>query len=249
VAPSGNAGVTFVPDPHVAIGASGQLPFWIDAPGKITVRLPNAAEFDDARQEGDNARVRFQLPAIARVGVEYRGALGPGRIRTEIAYVREFWSIHQSIRVNPKDVTLVGVTGFPSPFPVAPISLPRNFQDANSIRVGAEYSFTLAGYGFDARAGVMLEESAIPRAYLSPLTVDLDKVTATLGGSLRVGEHWRFDAVYAHIFGFDQTVAPGEAAIPRVNPVQGNPTTVEAINGGNYAARADVVGIGLNYRF
>jgi long-chain fatty acid transport protein len=248
-APSGNAGATFVPDPHVAIGVSGQLPFWVDAPAHVTVKLPTAVEFDNAQQSGDSAHVRFQLPAVARAGVEYRGALGPGRIRTEVTYVREFWSIQESIQIIPTNLALTGITGFPSPFAVAPITLPRHFKDANSLRAGAEYSFTLAGYGFDARAGVNLEESAIPNAYLSPLTVDLDKITATVGGSLRVGDHWRFDAVYAHVFAMDTTVAPGTAAVPRVNPVQGNPTATEAVNGGSYAARADVVGVGLNYRF
>jgi hypothetical protein len=37
--------------------------------------------------------------------------------------------------------------------------------------------------------------------------------------------------------------------VPRVNPVKGNPTQTEAVNGGMYAARADVLGVGLNYRF
>ena len=193
--------------------------------------------------------MRFQLPAVVRAGVEYRTNAGPGRLRAELAYVREFWSIQDSIRVTPTNVSLNGVTGFPSSFPIAPISLPRNFKDSSSVRVGGEYSFNAAGYGFDVRAGVNIEEGAIPRAYISPLTIDMDKVTATLGASLRVGDHWRFDAVYARIFALDQNVSPAEAAIHHVNPVQGNPTDTEAINGGHYSARADVVGVGLNYRF
>jgi hypothetical protein len=35
---------------------------------------------------------------------------------------------------------------------------------------------------------------------------------------------------------------PGQAAVPRVNPVAGNPTPIEAINGGAYSARSDVFG-------
>jgi hypothetical protein len=34
-----------------------------------------------------------------------------------------------------------------------------------------------------------------------------------------------------------------------VNPVKGNPTDTEKINGGTYSARANVLGVGLNYVF
>src|SRR5262249_34614803 len=38
VAPSGNAGVIYAPDKRVRIGLSGQLPFVVDTPAKVTVR-------------------------------------------------------------------------------------------------------------------------------------------------------------------------------------------------------------------
>jgi hypothetical protein len=37
--------------------------------------------------------------------------------------------------------------------------------------------------------------------------------------------------------------------VPRVNPVRGNPTATEKINGGEYSARALVLGVGVNYKF
>ena len=77
----------------------------------------------------------------------------------------------------------------------------------------------------------------------------MNKVTLGLGGSLHIGDHWRLDAVYAHVFAPDLTVNPSTAAVPRVNPVQGNPTATESINGGEYSARADVLGVGVEYRF
>ena len=45
------------------------------------------------------------------------------------------------------------------------------------------------------------------------------------------------------------TVSPAEAQVPRVNPVQGNPTKTEAINGGDYSARAIILGVGAQYKF
>jgi hypothetical protein len=37
--------------------------------------------------------------------------------------------------------------------------------------------------------------------------------------------------------------------VPRINPVKGNPTQTASVNGGSYAARADVLGVGMQYRF
>jgi long-chain fatty acid transport protein len=246
-APSANLGATVKVHPRVRIGASGQLPFHIRAPAKVIVRLPNAVEFDHAYQDGQDAHVQFDLPAILRVGVEVRPI---DALRVELAYVREFWSTHTSIDVAPDNIKMYGITGFPSPFAVAPISIPRNFQDTNSVRLGGEYGFDLGGGKIlDARAGVNWEESAIPPAYVSALTIDSTKITTAIGAGLHVGEHWRFDLTAAHVFASDVTVAPDQAAVPRVNPVKGNPTRTEAINGGTYSARADIIGVGMEYRF
>jgi long-chain fatty acid transport protein len=242
-APSANAGATFTPVRWLRLGISGQLPFIINAPATVDVRLPTAPEFDQAYQHGHDARVRFNLPAILRFGVEAR-PIEP--LRVELAYVREMWSNHSSIEVTPKDIQLYKVAGFPSPFGVSTISIPRNLQDTNSLRLGAEY---FASRDVALRAGVAWEESAIPNPYLSALTIDLDKITTAIGASFFVGDHWRVDALYAHVFGIGTTVDPATAAVPRVNPVQGNPTATEPVNGGSYAARADVLGVGAQYRF
>jgi long-chain fatty acid transport protein len=248
VTPSGNFGATYVPMKKVRIGASAQLPFAVDAPAKVDVRLPTAVVFDNAYQQGDDARVKFTLPAVARIGVEVR-PLDDQDLRIELAYVREFWSEQQSIAVTPTDIQLYKITGFPSPFAVSPISIPRGGQDSNSIRLGGEYKLPIDPYVLQLRAGLAYESSGIQQNYVSPLTIDSDKYTAALGGGLFIGKHWRFDAVYAHVFMADVNVSPATAAVPRVNPVQGNPTQTAAVNGGHYSAGADAIGIGMQYAF
>jgi long-chain fatty acid transport protein len=245
-APSANMGMIYLPHPRVRLGISGQLPFSIDAPATIQVRLPDAPEFDQASQEGNKARVKFKLPGILRAGIEVRPW---STFRAEVSYVRELWSSHRSIDITPTNIQLINVTGFPSPYKVAPISIPRNFKDTNSIRLGAEYSFHLLGYHFDCRAGGSFEQGAIPRAYLSSLTVDMDKFNLALGGSWYPNSRWRIDFLYSHVFGRDTFVDPRQAAVPRINPVRGNPTDSEAINGGSYRARADILGVGAAYSF
>jgi long-subunit fatty acid transport protein len=196
--------------------------------------------------------VRFTLPAVVRGGVEYRTPIGGDKeIRAEVAYVHEFWSMHDNIDLRPDNITLSGITGFPSPINIAPITLPRNFQDSNSVRLGGELSYVLGGYDVQTRIGFNYETTAIPNNFVSPLTVDSDKLTAAIGGSMYLmKKRLRLDVVYAHVFAADVTVDPATAAISRVNPVQGNAVKYpEAINGGTYSHRADVLGVGLEYRF
>jgi long-chain fatty acid transport protein len=248
-APSGNAGVTYVPDKVIRFGVSGQLPFLVSSPATVDVRLPTAVVFDNATQQGDRAHVGFELPPVLRVGVEVRPLDEEHDLRVEVAYVREFWSVHQSIDMTPENIQLLNVTGFPSPFAVSGISIPRGGQDSNSVRLGGEYKFAVGDYKLQTRLGFAYETSGIQTPYVSPLNIDSNKVLASLGGGLYIGEHLRLDAVYSHVFANEVTVSPQEAAVPRVNPVTGNPTPTASVNGGSYSARADVLGVGMQYRF
>jgi long-chain fatty acid transport protein len=247
--PSANAGVTYQPVHSLRIGASAQAPFDVDAPATVNVRLPTAVEFDNASQRGDQARVKFELPPIVRLGVEIRPLDEDHDLRIELAYVREFWSVHQSIDITPTNVTLVGVTGFPSPFAVSPISIPRGGQDSDSVRLGGEYTLPVDDYRLQLRAGVSYETSGIKEAYVSPLTIDRSKIATSVGAGLYIGKRWRLDAVYSHLFASDVTVTPQEAAVPRVNPVQGNPTQTATVNGGRYSSSADSIGVGVQVLF
>jgi long-chain fatty acid transport protein len=244
-APSLASGVTWVPDRHVRFGASGQLPMIINSDATFQVRMPSAAEFDNAHEDGDKAHVRFVLPAVVRAGIEVRPVPS---LRVEVAYVREFWSAHQTIQAVPEGVTIDGVTGLPPKLAIPTINIPRNFQDSDSFRLGGEYHFGVGGYALDARAGVAYETSAVPPAYLSLSSLDFPKWIVSLGGSLYVGKRWRFDAVLAHVFAQSVYVDPKQAQIPRINPLPGS-APLEAVNGGQYDASANIVGVGLNYLY
>ncbi len=244
-APTGNIGTTWIPTKELRLGLCFQLPLVVSAPATFDVRLPTAAIFDNARITGNDAHVRFKLPAVFRLGAEVRPT---PELRLEATYVRELWSIHDAIELTPEGVAIEGIAGLPKRVPIPPIKFPRNFEDSNSFRLGGEYSFDLWNYPMRVRAGISYETSAIPRDYLSILTIDMDKITTSLGYSISFGEHWRLDAVYAHLFASSVTVSPDEAKIPRVNPLPGN-APLEAVNGGRYSASADLVGVGAVYTF
>lgn len=246
-APSGHFGVTAVPSKWIRLGAAFHLPFHIDAPADLNVTLPPSPVFDNARQEGNRVRLHTDLPAVFRAGIELRPA---ENARIEVAYVREGWHAQRSISITPEDIRFYGVTGFPSPYNVPPVSIPRNFKGSSSFRLGGEYSVLRdKPVGLDVRAGINYETSAIPNAYLTPLTADLDRLTLGLGASVRPHPSWRLDVLYAHVFGFERTVDPNTAAVPALNPVRGNPTTPVPINGGTYSNHGNIVGVGATYRF
>jgi long-chain fatty acid transport protein len=245
-APTGSLGAIFIPHPSWRVGLAFQLPVWVNSPATLNARLPGTPVFEQASQQGNEANVKFDLPWTLRAGVETRVV---DNLRLELAFNYDRWSMHDAITVTPENIAFKNVAGFPTTYDVPPVTLLRNFQDSVSVHLGGEYTFHAGGFDWDARAGVSFETSAIPNAYESVLTIDQNKVTAALGGSM----HWRklrLDFVYAHVFGFDVDVAPGNARLPLISPVQANPPrNPDYINGGTYAARADVLGLGLAYTF
>jgi len=244
-APTMNAGATFVPSKYLRIGVSGQLPTVIDSTARITVRLPTSAVFDTAQIRGDEANVRFVLPAIVRLGVEARPT---PNLRVEAAYVRELWSAHDAITATPRGISLDGITGLPPKVAMPPITIPRGFADSSSFRLGGEGRVTVQDRALDLRAGVTYETSGVPAEYLSLSSLDFAKVTASLGAGLHVSPRLRLDLVYAHIFASGEAVDPRTAKLPRVNPIKGN-APFEAVNGGTYSASADLFGLGAAYTF
>jgi long-chain fatty acid transport protein len=246
-APAANGGITFVPVEAVRLGLSGQGPMVVDAPAQLKMKLPSAPFYENASQDGTDAHIHFVLPAILRAGVEVR----PARwVRIEVAYVREFWSAQQTIDIHIKNITLdnVGASTLGGKIAIPDIQFPRGFQDSNSFRLGSEFRYALGGYPAETRLGVSYETSGVPPQYLSISSLDFNKIILSIGGSLYVAQHWRFDATYAHVFEQSVYVDPATAQVQRVNPIQGN-KDFAPVNGGWYSASADVLGIGLNYKF
>ncbi|MDB4995918.1 MAG: rane protein involved in aromatic hydrocarbon degradation, partial [Myxococcaceae bacterium] len=254
-APGFNLGVQATPHEAVRLGASLQSGFAIKTPADLSVRLPDAAPFDRASVRGNNATLRFSLPWVARFGVEVR-PIPPLRIEAAMTY--DFWSGTRSLDVAPDNVQLLNITGFPSPYRISPISIPLALKDGPTYRLGAEYKIEKLPRKIrrmhiaDAiafRTGVMIDPSATPYDYSSVLTFDLDKVHLGFGVSTYAWKNWRFDIMYMHTFIATRDVNPRTAAISGVNPVRGNPTATEAVNGGTYSGYANTLGVGLEYKF
>ena len=246
ITPSGNLGVKWLPHRQWRVGAAFQLPYWVNASAEVRSRLPSSAVFETVEQQGADASVSFELPWSARLGVQY-SPWDP--LVVELDGSVEGWSMHDDITITPENVELRNLPGFPDPMRVAEQRIPRNFTESFSVRLGAELELDVADdMALGLRTGASYETSAIPAEYMSVLTMDMPKVTVGLGASLGVGAWW-FDAVYAHVFGFDVEVDPADARLPLLNPLEANVAAPHYVNGGSYSARANVVGIGLRYQF
>jgi len=244
LAPSGNFGVQFDPHKNVRVGLAFQLPFHIDVATRPEGRIPSAAVFEKAYQDGDEARTEMYFPWSARVGVEARW---PGT-RVELAFVYDAWSMHDKVTITPKDIVYRDVLTLKDEYRVTPQSVPRGFRDTWSLRLGGEKSFDVGSYKIDARAGVMYERSAIPPEYLTTITIDLDKVVVGLGGSFHLSPSWRFDCMVARTFTSPVDVSPEEAKYELPSPVRANPTPPESrdyVNAGRYKASSTVLGVGF----
>ena len=83
------------------------------------------------------------------------------------------------------------------------------------------------------------------------LTLDVDKVTLSAG--LSIGFYGvTIDVLYAHVFGIPTSVDPQGAQLFALSPVRAdpnNPIAQTAINGGDYTLQANVIGLGLSYKF
>lgn len=258
-APSGTAGITAIAyetaDVEVRVAAMGQLPYWVSAPAKVEIQLPTAPNFQNTQVQGDQANVSFTLPWIARTGIETR--LGKHRqTRLELSFVYEAWSMHKDITITPtgSGISLVDITALTPSYQVGTLVQPRNFRDTFSLHAGGEHYLLVGGYDIALRAGISYERSAVPPEYLSVLTVDLDKVQVGIGGSIYLGasKRLRLDATYAHTFAFSQNVDPASAQLTPVAALRANaPPDIDTVkvNGGMYSAQADVIGVGMNWKY
>ncbi|MBL9024892.1 MAG: outer membrane protein transport protein [Myxococcales bacterium] len=248
VAPSGNLGLIWEFYESFRLGASFHLPFWIDAPATVHTRLPSTPVFRSVEQVGEDASIQFMLPWEVRLGLEMRD-IPPG-LRVEIGADYHHWAVHDQILVEPEDIVLTDIPGFPKEYALPAISIERGFQGTVGARIGAEYSIKATDdVEVTPRAGFSYETSAVPAEYQSLLLLDAGKATPSVGLGVQFGNA-RFDVVYAHQFYPSVEVAPEDAKLPQTLPLQANaPDRPDYINGGIYNWGVDVVGLGFQYTF
>lgn len=248
ISPSGTVGAIWEFYEGWRMGASFHLPYWINAPSKLKSRLPSAAVYRNAEIVGEDATVKFELPWEIRFGVEARDLVKG--LSIEVAAHYEHWAMHDNITIEPEDIAVTNVPGFPEQYYLPAIEIPRGFQGSVSAMIGAEYEIKATeSINVTPRLGFSYATSAVPSEYISVLTLDSGKATPSVGLGVSVGQA-RFDVVYAHQFAQQVVVDPEAARLEQVVPLAANPSeNPDYINGGFYDWHVDVIGVGFAYTF
>ncbi|HVV81918.1 MAG TPA: outer membrane protein transport protein [Kofleriaceae bacterium] len=239
--PSGSVGAQVDLARRATVGVAVQLPVKVSGHGTLHTRLPSSGFFDGASIEGDRADVELELPMAVRFGLEVR----PGRWRVEAAGTIERWSEQDQITITPVDVRIVNAPGVGT-YELGPMIIPRHYRDTFAAQLGVE-GRPLRGKPLVVRAGYLFETGAPPDATLSVSTVDGTKHLGTVGAGWRTGR-WSIDLAVGYGVMPKRTVDPAEAAVPQLNPIRDDSTSVY-VNAGDYRASWLLAGLGATRAF
>ena len=243
----------------VRIGFSVATPFALQGTSTVSVRPPSAAAFSGAevvnRRDGCNwqdpsdpcrnetvANTLLQFPVVARLGVEVRPT---PELRIELAGVYESWSLQNEALIDPVDTWIQNALGGGLEYQVGPLSIPRNMNDTVSVRLGGAYTIERV---VTARLGLMYENGAFGDEWLTPLTLDSDKVMISGGLAINVNDEVSIDVVGGYLWMASRNVST--SMVPQANPIRPPASEAEAVFVGNgtYTMGAPFFGIGARWR-
>jgi len=243
----------------VRIGASVATPFNLEGTARVRMRAPSAAAFDGAelvnRRPGCDytdpaaacrrdtvANVQLEFPWIFRLGIEVRPV---PELRIELAGVYETWSVQDAARIDPLDTWIEGALNGGLEYQVGPLDIPRNMNDTISIRLGGAYTIERV---VTLLAGVSYENGAFADEYLTPLTIDSDKVVASLGAGIDLSDEVSIDLNVGYLFMLPRTVTT--SMVPQSNPIRppGSATDQIFVGNGSYDVSAPFFGLGMRWQ-
>ncbi len=242
----------------VRIGASVSTPFNLEGQAQIRVRPPSASAFAGAEVvnrrpdclqsptpdcRGDTvADAQLEFPWIVRLGVEVRPV---PELRLELAAAWETWSVQDAARIEPRDVWIEGALGGGLEYQVGPLNIPRNMNDTISLRLGGEYTIERM---VTVRLGASYENGAFADEWLTPLTVDSDKVIVSGGVGIDVSPEVSIDVNVGYLWMAPRTVTNSQ--VPQSNPIRPPGSSADAVFVGNgtYEVTAPFFGLGMRWR-
>lgn len=187
------AGAQYSPLPFLEFGASYLPPIPIKARGPIRASIPEnlSSVTGGITHTSDDLEVDITIPQIIRAGVRY---LPTDRLDCVLDVVWMDWSRIKEYRLRFKNYTLTPPNSFGTV--ITDMSLPKNWMDTLSVRVGAEYKLLDA---LSIRGGYFFEQGAIPNNTLDASNPDSDKHGIGIGVGWTIGPV-RVDAAYSHVF-------------------------------------------------
>jgi long-subunit fatty acid transport protein len=246
--PTGIVGVTVRPHKQWSIGVSYKPRIRFSGSGTLDSTLPDIAKtLAHLSTQGNNADLSLMFPDVVRLGVQYRPT---SRWLLEVNGVYEGWSVMDKITVTPRNI-LVQQTDGNGPDanvqwqrPLDPIVIQKNFKDAYSVRVGADYA--VVPDRLIVRGGYTFETSAIPSSYVNVDFANWGRHMVAAGLSACV---WgaMIDVAYAHHFVPTQEISNSQVVqVTTPSPAgRGTYATPSVVGNGTYTASLDVVSLAV----
>ncbi|MBN2799256.1 MAG: outer membrane protein transport protein [Deltaproteobacteria bacterium] len=238
----GNIGLLFTPAEGVKVGLSYLPGATFDLTGPMTLDFSEhvfwtAGIIDAETYTDDEVRMQMKLPGIARLGVSVQPIEG---LEVEVDGSWEQWSRLEEIVIEGVEITMhtaLGDQTAPESF-----NLPAGFQDAYSLRLGAEYDVAEL---LSVRGGAMYESPAIQPQYIGVSLVDTGKVKLTGGATLKLLDG------HLNLIGAVGYTAFGTQEVRDSVLTQSNAMGDEALTVGNgdYSSHGLTAGLGAAYRF
>jgi long-subunit fatty acid transport protein len=246
--PTGIVGVTVRPHKQWSVGASYRPRLRFSGSGTLDSTLPDVAKtLAHLSTTGKDAALSLMFPDVVRLGVQYRPT---SRWLIELNGVYEGWSVMDNITVTPKNIVVQQTDGSGANAsvqwqrPLDPIVIQKNFKDAYSVRLGADYA--VIPDRLTVRGGYTFETSAIPSEYVAVDFANWGRHMVAAGVSACF---WgvMVDVAYAHHFVPTQKVNDSQVVqVTTPSPAgRGQYATPSVVGNGTYTASLDVVSLAL----
>ncbi len=217
------AGVTLTPVDGTQIGIGYRSQVSENLKGNVSTSIPSLVSVKASLTTPDSLSIGLKQRITPQInllaGVEWTD-----------------WS-----RLTNITVTSTGTIVAPAPLGVVPgqtlLVQPLNYKDGWMFSLGGEYAWDP---NLTLRAGLAYEQSPIDNSNRDVRILDANRVWASLGASYKVSSKLKFDVSYAHLFYQNGTIAIPATVGPPPNPATYN---------GSVSAHADIVSIGLTYRW
>ena len=218
-----SAGALFTATEDLKVGVNYRSEITMNAEGGTAdfENVPNTplAPFEDTTFDAS-----LPLPAELTVGLSYEL---DDKWLLAFDYNRTYWGVYKSLDLNFADPNIPDSEN------------PRNYQDSNTWRFGAQYDATES---LVLRAGYYLDESPVQPGYFAPETPRNDSMGFTAGLSLQVTSSLAIDASFAYVR-FDEV----DASYDYYTEGTGE-NEVAVPFGGTYKSSAFLPGIGVTYK-
>lgn len=246
------------------------FPIHFEQTGTVTPEYPGAflakqAEKGRVYLTTGNVYMYQDLPIMGRLGVRYAYApAGSEVFDVEADVVYEAWSVVDAFRIRFGGEMAIGQDVGPDyKRPMSPVTVPKDWKDTVSVRVGGDYNVLLpTGMrpGLALRIGGFYESPAVPEE-----TTNLDFLSFHRFG---IGTGFTFSwyafdlsLAYSHIFQLTRDVDESSIVVqmpmspcqpPYADPQKCSPVGTPpgpAVGAGKYESGIDIVSVGLSIWF